>query len=551
MRYLICVCLIFFSVYANAQWSTDCTINSSVCSSANSQQDPRVISDSKGGAIICWTDFRMDTLNKTGDIYIQRIKKNGIVAWTQNGISVCNQLADQTEPFIVEDGKGGAIITWQDIRNGNRDIYAQRIDSNGIALWSLNGVAVAQKASQQRSPRIISDNNNGAIIVWEDSINGASDIYIQKVNSNGSLAWNANGVAVCNSIGVQINSKLCSDGSGGAIVTWQDKRNGNDYDIYAQRITSSGIDSWTTGGKPICIRTNTQSNPKIEIDNANGAYIIWQDKRNAIDFDVYCQRINSSGTVLWTANGILVCNATGSQSAIDATTDGINNGIIITWKDGRTVNNHIYSQMMNGSGNPVWASNGILLSNALYPQLNPNVVGVGNNEAVVTWQDSLPGNWDCLAQKITTSGLQLWNNNGVCVSSATANQTSPKNVSNGNGGCIFAFQDKRNGNSDIYAHQIKSNGTATSIINYEVESSISIFPNPSSGNFYINTDEEFKHSYQLIIYNAIGEIVFQKNIWAGSRNEAIASNLGKGMYFIAINNLSTKTQFNSKLIINE
>jgi hypothetical protein len=250
-------------------------------------------------------------------------------------------------------------------------------------------------------------------------------------------------------------------------------------------------------------------------------------------------------------NGNVVCNVTGSQSAIDATTDGINNGIIITWKDGRTVNNHIYSQMMNGSGIAVWASNGILLSNALYPQVNPNIVGVGNNEAVVTWQDSLSGNWDCLAQKINTTGLQLWNNNGVCVSSAASNQTSPKNVSNGNGGCIFAFQDKRNGNSDIYAHQIKSNGTATSIINDEVESSISIFPNPSSGNFYINTDEEFKHSYQLIIYNAIGEIVFQKNIWAGSRNQAIESNLGKGMYFIAINNLSAKTQFNSKLIINE
>jgi hypothetical protein len=548
--------ILFFLLYiakgiSYGQWNLSSSTNNAICTDINSQQEPRIISDGNGGAIVCWTDFRTDTTNKIGDVYAQKIRSNGTVSWTLNGVSICNQSADQTAPVLAEDGQGGAIITWQDIRNGNRDIYAQRIDSNGIALWTNNGVAVAQKNMSQRSPRILSDGNKGAIIVWEDSINGASDIYIQKINSNGSLAWNANGVAVCNSIGVQINTKVCSDGNGGAIVTWQDKRNGNDYDIYAQKISSSGIDSWTTGGKPICVRINTQSNPKIETDNAGGAYVIWQDKRGAIDFDIYCQHINNSGIILWALNGALVCNAIGSQSAVDATSDGITNGIIITWKDGRTINNHIYAQMLNSTGNELWTSNGINLSNSTYPQLNPNIVGVGNNEAVITWQDSISGAWDVYSQKINASGNVMWSNGGECVSNAPSNQTSPKNVSTGNGGCIYAFQDKRNGNSDIYAWQLKSNGTPTSISIIADEYEISIFPNPSNGSFYLSGDEEFANNFSVNILNNVGKIVYQTKLISGSRNATIETNLEPGIYFVSVTNTDLKKRFNTKIIINE
>jgi len=548
--YLIIINLSFVFA-ANAQWSISATTNNAICTEVTSQQEPRIVTDGNGGAIVCWTDFRADTANKIGDVYAQKIRRNGTVAWTLNGVSICNQSADQTAPFMAEDGEGGAIITWQDIRNGNRDIYAQRIDSNGFTRWTNNGVAVVQKNMSQRSPRIVSDGSKGAIIVWEDSINGASDIYIQKINSNGSLVWNANGVAVCNSIGVQINTKLCSDGNGGAIVTWQDKRNGNDYDIYAQKISSSGIDSWTTGGKPICVRINTQSNPKIETDNAGGAYVIWQDKRGAIDYDIYCQRINNSGIVLWQLNGTIVCNATGSQSALDATSDGISNGIIITWKDGRTTNNHIYAQMLNAVGNSIWASNGINLSNSTYPQLNPNIVGVGNNEAIVTWQDSISGAWDVYSQKINTTGNILWNARGECVSNAASNQTSPKNVSNGNGGCIYAFQDKRNGNSDIYTWQLKSNGTPTYISKIADKDEISIFPNPSNGSFYVSGEEEFANNFSVNILNNVGQIVYQTQLIAGSRNAAIETNLEPGIYFITVTNSDLKKHITTKIIINE
>jgi len=35
---------------------------------------------------------------------------------------------------IVSDGHGGGIIVWTDYRNGDYDIYAQRIDANGDTI---------------------------------------------------------------------------------------------------------------------------------------------------------------------------------------------------------------------------------------------------------------------------------------------------------------------------------------------------------------------------------------------------------------------------------
>jgi len=545
------ICFFIVLQQSSAQWNTNNAINNAVCTELSNQQEPRIVTDSKGGAITTWIDSRNDVNNNT-DIFVQRIKKNGSVAWTINGIAACSNTSNQTSPFLIEDGKGGAIICWQDLRNGNSDIYAQRFDSTGIAQWAVNGVAVVQKASQQRSQRIVSDGNNGAIIVWEDSINNNSDIFAQRINADGTQAWPANGVAVCTSADLQINLRITNDGNGGAVICWQDKRNSSYYDIYAQKITANGSVSFAQNGIVICSSVNTQNNPKIETDNAGGAYIIWQDKRNALDYNIYAQKINASGAIQFAANGVLVCDYAGNQSAIDATADGITGGIIITWKDGRTPNNHIYAQFLSSTGATQWVNNGLLISNFTNAQLNPNIVGVTNNEAVIVWQDSTANGWDVYTQKINTAGNIQWGTNGVCVSSATANQTSPKNVSDGAGGCVYVWQDKRNANFDIYAYGLKSNGTTTSLEN--IANTIfkaAIYPNPNNGKFFIGFNDAKELNIIIEIYDYAGKLALLSNFENLNSSFEIDTKLKAGIYFAIIKNIATNQTSNFKLIINE
>lgn len=481
MKHILFVILILgISNRSFSQWNSTSAINTPVCIQAQDQQDVRIVTDSKGGAIITWQDFRNDVAQTTSDIFVQRIDKNGINKWTANGVALCTDVANQTAPSIVEDGNGGAIIVWNDWRVGFRDIYAQKVDSNGAIQWTVNGVAVTSKGSHQQDAKLISDGTGGAIIVWQDSANGAWDIYAQRLSSAGSLSWMMSGVSVCSSADAQINPRIETDGSGGAVIVWQDKRNGVDYDIYAQHLDATGATTWTANGVAVCTSISTQSNPKIEPDGAGGMIIAWQDKRNGVDYNVYTQRLSATGIALWSPNGVAVCTAAASQSAIDMTSEGIA-GAIIVWKDQRNGNYDIYAQRVDLTGNLQWAVNGVVISTAAGAQLNPNAVGDGLGGAIIAWQDSSAGTSDIKSQRVSALGLVQWAAGGVFVGSAASDQVSPKNVSDGAGGCIYAWQDKRNtADFDVYAHHLYSDGTASGIFEESSFVQSKCFPNPFS-----------------------------------------------------------------------
>ena len=65
------------------------------------------------------------------------------------------------------------------------------------------------------------------------------DIYAQRVNASGVVQWMTDGIAVCMAGYDQTYPRIVSDGSGGAIVTWQDTRSGI-YQVYALRATDAG-----------------------------------------------------------------------------------------------------------------------------------------------------------------------------------------------------------------------------------------------------------------------------------------------------------------------
>jgi len=118
----------------------------------------------------------------------------GHAAWQLNGTGVAITSGDQGQPTICPDGAGGTIIAWADSRNGNYDIYAQRMDGLGVAKWGANGVLVCFALGDQTSPQIVPDGNNGAIVTWEDTRNGNPDIFAQRVDASGNSQWFLNGV---------------------------------------------------------------------------------------------------------------------------------------------------------------------------------------------------------------------------------------------------------------------------------------------------------------------------------------------------------------------
>ena len=442
--------VLFLAVSARAQWQPD---GVALCTAAFDQNTPTIVSDGAGGAIVTWYDSRSGTT----DIYAQRVNASGAPQWTANGVALCTAAGSQVYPTIVSDGAGGAIVTWYDYRSGaDADIYAQRVNASGASQWAPNGVALCTAAFDQYYPTIVSDGAGGAIVTWYDFRSGTTDIYAQRVNVSGAPQWTANGVALCTAADGQYHPTIVSDGAGGAIVTWYDQRSGTTQ-IYAQRVNASGAPQWTANGVALCTAAGSQVYPTIVSDGAGGAIVTWYDYRSGADADIYAQRVNASGAPQWTADGVAICTVAYEQGSPTIASDGVE-GAIVTWYDYRSgADADIYAQRVDASGAPQWTANGVALCTAASDQGSPTIVSDGAGGAIVTWYDfrSLT-NFDIYAQRVNASGAYQWTADGFALSTAANHQAFPTIVSDGAGGAIVTWYDSRSGtNNDIYAQRVE------------------------------------------------------------------------------------------------
>ena len=323
-------------------WST------TVCNYGTAQRAaPVAVAGSDGKVIVAWLDWR----NGNADVYTQCITSAGAVAWGANGLQLSTTTDNETEPCIVGDGFGGAIVAWrsQSATTG-ADIYLQRV-YNGLTQWTSGGNLLTSAAGDQSKPALLADANHGAIIAWQDSRSGNFDIFAQRFNSSGVAQWAA--VAnLCSAIGDQSNPQITTDGMGGAIVAWQDGR-GTDLDIYAQRVYATGSTVFTANGVGVCVGAGVAQNPVLAADGVNGAVVAWSDLRSGAA-DIYAYRITSGGANSWgTSGGTLVSNAAFDQTLPAIVNVGGANNIIL-WNDTRAANpsgyEDIYAQRVDEWG---------------------------------------------------------------------------------------------------------------------------------------------------------------------------------------------------------
>ncbi len=449
--------LVFVNSNVLAQWPALSTPNVQVTSSATTGgnlKDYWACSDGVGGSYSIFTDDRQDP-GGNESVYCQRIDRWGNIKFTANGVDIATiATADQDRPKVTSDGFNNAIACWQDSRSGGDDIYAQKIDSNGAVKWTVNGKLICNAAGTQDKVWMVNDGSGGAIIAWEDSRSGTEDIYAQRINSAGVVQWTANGVVICNAVDKQRDIHITEDGVGGAIIVWTDKRGGVTQDIYAQRINSAGVVQWTANGVVICNTANDQNNPKIVTDGSNGGIISWSDKRGGVTEDIYAQRINSAGVVQWVANGVALCTSPDTQQIPVIASDS-KGGAVVAWEDKRTGVEDIYAQRINSAGVTQWTANGNIVCSAANRQQNPDISEANNGKILIVWEDRRTGTEDIYLQVIDSAGVMLGAANGIAASTAADKQTNPFVFKSGSTDWITIWQDDRNktvtGNSDLYA----------------------------------------------------------------------------------------------------
>ncbi|MBU1671405.1 MAG: hypothetical protein KKF41_02010 [Actinobacteria bacterium] len=447
---VILLCLLSPTAFSGVRWGSPLVM----CDQAASQ-NVEMVTDGDGGFYAAWADNRAGNMN----LYALKVDRDGnrAAGWSLNGNVVCDNAALQSTCSVCyESAAGGLVVSWSDSRSGTEDVYAQKLDSSGNRLWEnptvpgdYNGVPVSAASGSQTSPRIAEDGAGGAIVGWQDSRTAAWDLYAQRVQSSGLVAWTANGIVVCDQPNYQIEMQAVKDGAGGAIFVWQDYRSIDTYDIYAERLDSSGSrpSGWNEDGNRVCLNTDAnQTYPNLVSDGVQGASIAFIDERDG--FSVYANRILQNGSIDgdWNLDGNLLATTTAQQDYPPGVVADGTGGLIVAWRRNNVGSYDLSAQRIDGdaafpSG---WgAATGVAIADATGDQAWPVVTTDGAGGATIGWTDSRSGNQDIYATRIGADAVfpAGWAKNGIPVYEGPNSQLKPRMTSDEKGGAFVGWQD--------------------------------------------------------------------------------------------------------------
>jgi hypothetical protein len=260
-----------------------------------------------------------------------------------------------------------------------------------------NSLCVAKKS--QAYPKTVSDGNGGVFTCWQDNRKGSfyGDIYIQHTDKNGKNKWATNGMLISNASQKAEHPKITSDGNGGCIVAWMDHRyagtdNNEEADVFAQKIDAAGNILWQQGGIAVDSTANSSENISICTDGNGGAFIAWDEYWQSSYEAIFAQHINSSGVIQWSTLPYPLKISYPSYGVYayepQLIPDG-DNGFIITWYDDRNYyQDDIFAQRLNVSGAELWSYDDVNICAANYDKLHPQIIANDKKGAIITWADS-------------------------------------------------------------------------------------------------------------------------------------------------------------------
>ncbi|MDD4986769.1 MAG: hypothetical protein PHQ43_13535 [Dehalococcoidales bacterium] len=374
----------------------------------------QIISDGSGGAIATMPSSP-SSLEPEDNYYVFKIGSQG-----QADFLTSDARIDQ----IISDGSGGVIF---DYSPNEATIYVNKVDSKGDFPWGNDGVVLRYSGN---SRQIASDGFGGAVIAREDlrypedaqpgETFSRHHIYAQKIDYEGNLSWGEEGILFYSTSEDVFSEsmQITDDGSGGAIIAWHQQPRGRiesgsvkalGMDIFVQRIDTDGNVLWLEGGLPLEInKAATEAfpiEPRLVSDGSGGAIVIWRDAREGTG--VYAQRIKADGTISWQAGGVKV-SSTPLNPFPMIVSDGAG-GAIVSY----VLEEGLYVQRLNGNGERVWPENGIRVIDGEYQGCS--IAPDGQGGVIVGWGvgKGMFSSEKAYTQRVSTDGKLLWGEDGL------------------------------------------------------------------------------------------------------------------------------------------
>lgn len=461
---------------------------------------PLIASDEEGGAIVAFH------ANTPQEIKVKRVNRYGYSQWNGwNGVVAGGIESYQVLHDVAEDGEGGILVAFLDVREITfyeffSFVTVQRIDHQGNRLWGEGTRVAVVDSVVQEEAQVFSDGQGGCIVGWLDSRNQIGpfpfpyDLYVQRIDSTGQRCWGDSALRITSSPTLQGKAIMAVNEQGETFLKWS----------MMQKLDLAGNKLWGQNGIPI-----NQLPGQVKISDREGGFIFGGYLYTSGRYRLALQQIDSSGQKVWGEDGItLVDSVNFLRSGVTGMLFDDEGNILLSLYFARDNQWDAYLQKLDMNGVKLFGDSGIVVSN--YPSTKAGRMIASENKLIYAWGDSRGGIY---VQRFDTEGNRLWNEEVLFSIDGTT-----RIVSDSYGGIIMVYRGDSSSPFSINLTKMGKNGvigdtTFTAIHPADANTIPSSFilyqnyPNPFNSSTIIPYRLVKSAEVELIIYNITGQKV--------------------------------------------
>lgn len=496
-----------------------------------------------------------------------------------NGSDVVYSLQPTADGGYVLGGYSNSNASGEKSENsrGLIDAWIVKTDENGAILWDKtiggSGDDFFTSLNQTSDGGFIVGMGSNSNISGEktDNSRGGLDYWILKLDSSGNIEWQK----TIGGAQPEFDTYVFQTEDGGYFVSgYSDSGVSGDKtapsngqrDYWVLKLNPSGTIVWqkSLGG-------STLDRGIISIETADGGFLIGGHSDSNISgdksensrglFDNWLVKLDENGNKEWdktyggndndivrdiiqVENGFIIGGY--SHSGISGDKTGELRGVVDYW---------IYK--INEDGSMVWqktiggSQTDYLRTVRQKPDGNLLVTGYSNSNISGEKSDNSNGGYDMWFLLLNPAGEIIGQN----TIGGAADESAGYSVALTDG-YIFAVASASNqsgdksedsrGQEDYWLFKTTDNLLGT--ISLEEQASVSIYPNPTKGNFMVDFGETYSNA-EITVINLAGKTIFSKNFISASKQE-IQMSVPSGVYLVKIK-LDHKKVMTKKIIVSE
>ena len=333
------------------------------------------------------------------------------------------------------------------------------------AQWSTDP-ASPQSLGSGIQAQLAATSDGGVYVAWLSDGNNYQ-VYLQRLNSSGEPQWDDNGMVVSNNDNATwiavYHLNLAVDSEDNAIITTVDQRTGDTWEVYAYKIATDGSMLWGVDGVALTASSVSNMSPRLTVLPDNSVVVTWTHDNNS----VLLQRISSTGALLWDT-GILIedDDAIGVLSPKPIVT--AEGDVLIQWirQSGAypwAPDSELYLQKYDLNGNSQWINPLVVVGPVQFPMGNwlQQSVADAENGSFSGWTEMSGNVQNAGVQHITGFGALSWTG-GVDLSANSSNfRISPQLAVAEDTQALMAVWGEANGvqtQRGIYAQRLDNSG---------------------------------------------------------------------------------------------